>query len=348
MWNMKNRWTREVEMAGVGVLCVMFMVPVVCGEGMVTTGKRLDEPLTNVIRIAAGGEHCLALKADGSIVAWGENNFGECDVPSPNKDFTAIAAGYTHSLGLKKDGSIVAWGGNYHSETDAPVPNGGFVTIAAGGYRSLEITKNGVIVEGQIPVFRIGEGFSEQTPMFIEPNTVFVAVSTSDRHVLGLTSTGSITSLGSNGAGQRTLPVPNKGFVAVAAGGYHSLGLKADGSIVAWGQHACGQCDVPSPNTGFIAIAAGQVHSLGLMKDGSVIAWGAKCDSKGSWERDFGQCSVPSPNADFVAIAAGSYHSLGLKRDGTVVAWGKGFRAPDPNAGRESFLRMRQGNRRGS
>ena len=62
------------------------------------------------VAVAAGGSHHLALKADGSIVAWGDNSLGQMNVPAPNSDFVAVAAGTTHSLGLKADGSIVAWG----------------------------------------------------------------------------------------------------------------------------------------------------------------------------------------------------------------------------------------------
>ncbi|MCK4342147.1 MAG: hypothetical protein KAY37_10555 [Phycisphaerae bacterium] len=38
---------------------------------------------------------------DGSIVAWGYNNYGQCDVPAPNTDFVALAGGEGHSLGIK-------------------------------------------------------------------------------------------------------------------------------------------------------------------------------------------------------------------------------------------------------
>ena len=51
--------------------------------------------------VAGGGDHSLGLKADGSIVAWGRNNHGQCDVPAPNTDFVAVVAGWYHSLGLK-------------------------------------------------------------------------------------------------------------------------------------------------------------------------------------------------------------------------------------------------------
>ncbi|NIM51884.1 MAG: hypothetical protein GTO22_22010, partial [Gemmatimonadales bacterium] len=52
---------------------------------------------------AAGCEHSLGLKSDGSIVAWGWNDYGQCDVPSPNTGFVAVAGGGFHSLGLKAD-----------------------------------------------------------------------------------------------------------------------------------------------------------------------------------------------------------------------------------------------------
>jgi hypothetical protein len=46
----------------------------------------------------------VGLKADGSIVAWGFNVLGQCDVPPPNADFVALAAGGYHSLGLQVGG----------------------------------------------------------------------------------------------------------------------------------------------------------------------------------------------------------------------------------------------------
>jgi hypothetical protein len=41
------------------------------------------------------------------VVAWGLNNFGQCNVPAPNADFVAVEAGGVHSLGLKADGTFL-------------------------------------------------------------------------------------------------------------------------------------------------------------------------------------------------------------------------------------------------
>ncbi|MHC4302183.1 MAG: hypothetical protein ACYS7Y_33405 [Planctomycetota bacterium] len=51
--------------------------------------------------IAAGEEHSLALRADGSVVGWGWNANGRATPPAGN-DFVAISAGYSHSLAIKR------------------------------------------------------------------------------------------------------------------------------------------------------------------------------------------------------------------------------------------------------
>ncbi len=73
----------------------------------------------------------------GSIVAWGKNDDGQCNVPSPNTDFIAVAAGRAHSLGLKQDGSIVAWGLNSYDQCN--IPAGKYTAIAAGYMHSLAL-----------------------------------------------------------------------------------------------------------------------------------------------------------------------------------------------------------------
>ena len=86
-----------------------------------------------------GAGAAWAQDGDGSIVAWGRNNEGQCDVPAPNTDFVAVAGGEFHSLGLKADGSIVAWGSNGDGQCDVPAPNTDFVAGAGGHGHSLGV-----------------------------------------------------------------------------------------------------------------------------------------------------------------------------------------------------------------
>lgn len=64
--------------------------------------------LDSVVNLAVCGGHNLALRADGSIAAWGHNDYAQSEVPPPNAGFAAVAAGRYHGLALTDDGAIVA------------------------------------------------------------------------------------------------------------------------------------------------------------------------------------------------------------------------------------------------
>jgi hypothetical protein len=87
--------------------------------------------------IAAGYGQSLALKSDGSIVGWGDDEYGQGSPPEGN-DYVAVAAGDRHSLALKSDGSIVGWGYNAYGQASPPDGND-YVAIAAGAYHSLAL-----------------------------------------------------------------------------------------------------------------------------------------------------------------------------------------------------------------
>ena len=67
--------------------------------------------------IAAGGDHTVGLKSDGTVVAVGADNFGQCDV-SGWTDIVTISAGWLHTVGLKSDGTVVAVGSDIYDECD--------------------------------------------------------------------------------------------------------------------------------------------------------------------------------------------------------------------------------------
>ena len=73
----------------------------------------------------------------GSVVAWGDNDFGQTTVPfAAQSGVTAIATGDYHTVALKHDGSVVAWGDNGYDygQTTVPVAAQSGVTAIAAGY----------------------------------------------------------------------------------------------------------------------------------------------------------------------------------------------------------------------
>ena len=55
---------------------------------------------TGVISVAAGLDHCLALRSNGTVTAWGNDSFGACDVPLNLTNVVAISAGWSQSPGF--------------------------------------------------------------------------------------------------------------------------------------------------------------------------------------------------------------------------------------------------------
>jgi len=213
----------------------------------------------DIIAIVAGGCHAVGLKADGTVVAVGKNGIGECDIGSW-RDIIAIAAGVSHTVGLKADGTV-----NYK----------GSYNYNAGSWRDI------------------------------------IEIAAGNSHTVGLKADGTVVAVGYDEYGQCNTG-SWRDIIAIAAGNSHTVGLKADGTVVAVGHNEHGQCNTGSWRD-IVSVAAGFPHTVGLKADGTVVAVGhnayGRCDT-GRWR-------------DIIAIVAGDYHTVGLKSDGTVVAVGE-------------------------
>jgi len=222
---------------------------------------------SDYVDISAGQWFCVALRSDGSIVAWGDDIYGIVSSKPSGTGFEAIAAGLNHSLALASDGSIVTWG----QPSGVPPSGTGYKDIAGGGGHSLALDATGAVVgwgldaNGQVSDAPAGNGFLD--------------ISAGGWHSIALKGDGSLVSWGidnwsSYDFGQvRNTPAGND-FVAVAAGYWHSLALKTDGSIVSWGHDGYGQVSETPSETGFIMIAANFRQSMALTASGSIVSWG--------------------------------------------------------------------------
>ena len=192
---------------------------------------------TNIIALAAGDTHCLALKADGTVVAWGSNNVGQTNVPPDLTNVVSIAAGSAHSLALRNDGTLAAWGAIYPSSIPIAVPP--------------EATNVAALALG--------------------PGAQHALVLRSDGTVLDWSS-----SFG-NSYGTTNIPATARNVVAVAAGATYSLALRSDGKVVTWGKGQSGGSPVPVPTTAtnIVAIATGWYGNAALRANGTVLVWGS-------------------------------------------------------------------------
>ena len=88
----------------------------------------------------------LPLPAQGTIVSWGHNGYGQVNNTPTGTGFTQVAGGGYHSLALRSDGSIVAWGNNRNGQVSNTPTGTGFTQVAAGLDHSLALQFDGCLV----------------------------------------------------------------------------------------------------------------------------------------------------------------------------------------------------------
>jgi alpha-tubulin suppressor-like RCC1 family protein len=264
---------------------------------------------SDVVAVSGGNVHSIALKSDGTVLAWGNNEFGQLGDGTRNNSampvqvkgvggsgvlggVTAVVAGRDHNLALLSDGTVVAWGfGEYGQLGD-----GTFYT--ANPYGSLT------------PVQVKGIGGSG-----VLMNVVAISAQAGSNHSLALKSDGTVVAWGIGNNGQ----LGDGNF-------YQSGNLGSATPVQVAGVGGSGML------SGIAAISAGGNHSLALKSDGTVVSWGSNFYG-GLGSGDFNDSATPvqvkgvggtGALSHVVAISGGGYHSVALKSGSTVVAWGKG------------------------
>jgi alpha-tubulin suppressor-like RCC1 family protein len=124
----------------------------------------LPAGLTNLMAIAAHGFHTLALRQNGTVVAWGRNNTGQTNVPPGLSSVAAVDAGDdTYSTGngwsfaLKNDRTLVGWGASPQSTPLAGLTN--VVAISCDGTRTLVLAAEvAPFVSRRLPNKTVGAG----------------------------------------------------------------------------------------------------------------------------------------------------------------------------------------------
>jgi uncharacterized repeat protein (TIGR02543 family) len=251
--------------------------------------------------LVAGGGHTVGLTSDGTVVAVGYNNRGQCNVGGWT-DITQVTAGWEHTVGLRSDGTAVAVGSNQHGQCNV----GGWtdiIQVFAGGGHTVGLKADGTVVA-------VGYNNRGQCNVGGRSWTDVIQVAAGWVHTVGLRSDGTVVAMGSNAYGQCNI-VGWTNIIQISAGCWHTVGLRTDGTVLAVGDNTYGQCNVVGWSA-ILEVAAGYWHTSGPRSNGFVVAVGDNCH---------GACDV-SGWMDIIHVAAGRRHTLGLRSDGTVVAVG--------------------------
>jgi alpha-tubulin suppressor-like RCC1 family protein len=249
--------------------------------------------LTDIIQVTGGASFSLALKSDGTVWAWGRNDYGKLGVPSLNtsatvyapvqsaiSDVVQISTGPSHSLALKSDGTVWAWGNNHWGQGANTNENGRpqRVGTLVPRFRNLIAVSGGEFISAAVK----------------DDGTVWVWGNNNN----GLYGDG--TNILDNWESNKPRIIPGlNDVVQISAGVYHIAALKRDGTVWVWGTNPHGLC------------------GTGTLRDfrfeiGSAI------------NRDKLPCLSPNKVniSDVVEIKSSDYHIVARKRDGSVWVWG--------------------------
>lgn len=243
--------------------------------------------------------HCLALKADGTVVAWGADERGQCNVPADLGDVVSVTAGDGVSLAIKSDGTVRFWGGGKLFDS-IPKDLRDIVQVAFTNSGTLFLSADGRLRH-------VCERGDVDTRASSLSDVVAVA---GGRFGYALLGDGRLFALEdpSSREGSSLIPTDLPPVVALAAldsNASHMIVIHANGSLRAWGRNDTGQCDFPLDISPVRSVSTSHDHAVAIGLNGRLTIWGW------NW---YGEQLVPENlrNAKFIQAVAGRGYTLGI------------------------------------
>ncbi|MBI4945906.1 MAG: T9SS type A sorting domain-containing protein [Bacteroidetes bacterium] len=276
--------------------------------------------------MSSGRTHSLVICDDGTVMAWGQNTYGQLGDGTTTMrtvpvhvlagtsgcttnlcNIISVSGGVDHSLALKNDGTVWAWGTNTYGQ--------------------------------------IGDGTTTNrfTPVQVSGLTGIIAVEAGNMLSLALKSDGTVMAWGYNTNGSvgdgtttdRHAPVQVSGLTGIKSLScfwIHTIVLKNDGTVWTWGFNGYGQLGdgtgtdrhIPIQVSGIppvTVVSAGELFCLVVANDSTVWAWGD--NTYGQLTTIGGATPKQIPGlTGIIDVSGGEQHSLFLKSDGTVLSCG--------------------------
>ncbi len=266
-------------------------------------GTNYVPPLSNVVAVAEGAAHSMALRTNGTVVAWGDNSLGQTNVPPGATNVVAVAANVNLCVALKANGTVIYWGDDPNGESTPPANATNVFAFAKGDSHSVALRGDSTVVAwgddtyGQIDV-----------PAGL---TNVVAIAAGLGHTLALLNNGTVTGWGDTNA--LAIPAGLTNVVGVAAGDTVSVAILADGTWTWWGDpDIWSDTDFPSDLSHVAAVSVTDDDFSAVINDTKNFILSGKVNT------NFGYQIQPSGRSNYIAL--GLPPGLGINKGTGVVS----------------------------
>jgi alpha-tubulin suppressor-like RCC1 family protein len=274
---------------------------------------KTDKPSgTDFVDVDTFEFHSIALRSDGSLVSWGNENSAPNTVltgtPS-GTGFLMARAGQETSTAIAADGHLVSWGEDTQGAVSETPSGTGYIDIAVGGDHSNAITAQGKLVTW-------GAGNDSNSLESTTPaGSGYLDVAAGTAASVAIKADGSLVAWGWAASPVRTQLPSGSNFVSVNCGTDDAcVAVRANGTLVAWGDDTWNQTTNAPTGNDFVSASSGFEFSVAVKGDGTVARWGT----------DFGAHNLTEtlPTGDIYVAEAGSSFGVGIQEPtaGPVVA----------------------------
>ena len=257
----------------------------------------------NIVEVAAGIDHVVAIDENGKVYCWGSNSLGQYGYFSPEEhpnilsmtdelingtidvaNIKKITCGYQCTAILMNDGTLHLWGNkNTYANIDAFVGKTDLVDIDFTLNYVVGVTEKGNSVftgkKGLYDQYRNKLGEAGVPAKEFLAGRKIVGIEAGNKNICILLDDNSICFTGDFSTNVVQVPDLAAGeyFVDVDAGTYHYTGLTNLGNVYSWGDDTLNQCQVPDKMTGATKIFGTSFQSYATNESDDLVGkWGLK------------------------------------------------------------------------
>ena len=264
-----------------------------------------------------------ALKSDGSVVSWGDSNFGGDSNSVKNQLLNGVSQIFSSNsafAALKDDGSIITWGsdrGGGNSSKVSEMISSGVQNIFSTNYAFAALKDDGSVVTWGDPNYG-GDSSAVKDQLKGGINKIF----SNNGAFAALKDNGSVVTWGDPINGGNSLAIANQlssDIKQIYSNANAFAAINSKGSVLTWGNSLFGgNSSIEAKN---LASNVKEIFSsydafAALKTDGSVVTWGESTNGGDS------SSAASTINSGVKQIFSNYYAFAALKEDSSVVSWG--------------------------